>query len=460
MATRRPIVLVSGVQSELPNNDGIYAASITSSLLEVSSVVGSTISGANIFGNNANINSLVASSTTGTTANITNIAGTTVSGTNVLGNTGSFTSLSGATVLGNTIQAPLVTGTTSISGASVLGDNALFTNVTGTTTVSGTSILGSSATVSDITGTTTVSGAAVLGAAGTFSNVTGTTTVSGTSILGSSATISDITGTTTISGASFLGNTASFTSTSSASAFIPTGSSVPSNGIYLPATNTVGLASDGTGRISFGTTGAVFNDSGDDFDLRVEGDTEANLIVVDASADAVGFGTASPAVRCDVAGKVRSSVGILFGSDTADINTLDDYEEGTWTPVPVALSAASQPTYTSSGAYIKIGKYVFLKGSINITVAAGAGTTQTRITGIPFNAGSSGSGASENLLLTPGAYSALSASAADSNTPTGAYIYEFFILTRSLFASTSGGQVNHGWQRVGTFAFTCAYRLP
>jgi hypothetical protein len=392
MATRRPIVLVSGVQAELPNNDGIYAASITSNLLEVSSIVGATISGANILGNNANINSLVASSTTGTTANITNITGTTVFGTTVSGNTGSFTSLSGAAVLGNTIQAPLITGTTSISGASVLGSNARFNNVTGTTTVSGTSILGSSAVVSNITGTTTVSGAAILGAIGTFSNITGTTTVSGTSILGSSATISNITGITTVSGTSVLGNSSFFTSTSSASAFIPTGSSVPSNGIYLPATNTVGLASNGTNRLSFGTTDAVFNDTGDNFDLRVEGDTEANLIVVDASADAVGFGTATPAVRCDVAGLIRASTGILFGTDTAANNALDDYEEGTWTPSLAGTTTAG--TYTLSGLearYTKIGNLVTVAarfGFSSITDGTGAGLN---LGGLPFNYPATGS---------------------------------------------------------------------
>jgi hypothetical protein len=43
------------------------------------------------------------------------------------------------------------------------------------------------------------------------------------------------------------------------------------------------------------TSGAVvFNDAGANVDFRVEGDTEANLLFVDASADAVGIGTSSP----------------------------------------------------------------------------------------------------------------------------------------------------------------------
>jgi hypothetical protein len=43
------------------------------------------------------------------------------------------------------------------------------------------------------------------------------------------------------------------------------------------------------------TSGAVvFNDAGADVDFRVEGDTDANLLFVDASADKVGIGTSSP----------------------------------------------------------------------------------------------------------------------------------------------------------------------
>jgi hypothetical protein len=38
----------------------------------------------------------------------------------------------------------------------------------------------------------------------------------------------------------------------------------------------------------------VFNDAGADVDFRVEGDTDANLLFVDASADAVGIGTNAP----------------------------------------------------------------------------------------------------------------------------------------------------------------------
>jgi len=152
--------------------------------------------------------------------------------------------------------------------------------------------------------------------------------------------------------------------------------------------------------------------------------------------------------------------GIQFNGDTAAANALDDYEEGTWTPVASAVGATTQPVYTSSGRYLKIGKLVYLTGSISVTTASTGGVSQTRITGIPFSMGAGGSGLADyEPQFTVGAYSAVSSSAADSLTPTGAYVYESAILLRSLFGSTAGGQVNHGWTKVGNFSFSLTYYL-
>lgn len=43
-----------------------------------------------------------------------------------------------------------------------------------------------------------------------------------------------------------------------------------------------------------GAGGIIINETGGDFDTRIEGDTDANLVFVDAGQDAVGIGTASP----------------------------------------------------------------------------------------------------------------------------------------------------------------------
>ena len=77
--------------------------------------------------------------------------------------------------------------------------------------------------------------------------------------------------------------------------------------------------------------------------------------------------------------------GVRFGSDTATANSLDDYEEGTWTPT-VGGNTAQGSTSSGSvaGKYIKIGKLVFASFSIvNITVASASG--HLKIGGFPFN---------------------------------------------------------------------------
>jgi hypothetical protein len=63
----------------------------------------------------------------------------------------------------------------------------------------------------------------------------------------------------------------------------------------------------------------VFNDAGADVDFRVEGDTDANLLFVDASTDRVGVGTNTPSSLFDVDGlltitNARGSASFSFNS--------------------------------------------------------------------------------------------------------------------------------------------------
>jgi hypothetical protein len=57
-----------------------------------------------------------------------------------------------------------------------------------------------------------------------------------------------------------------------------------------------------TGNVSFDGGSFVFNEAGADKDARFEGDTDANLLFLDASTDRIGIGTSSPSVKLEVAG--------------------------------------------------------------------------------------------------------------------------------------------------------------
>ena len=79
--------------------------------------------------------------------------------------------------------------------------------------------------------------------------------------------------------------------------------------------------------------------------------------------------------------------GINFGASQgggATSDLLDDYEEGTWTPVPQgATTAGSVTAGTISGQYIKIGKLVYATVRMeNVTFSGSTGII--RIAGLPF----------------------------------------------------------------------------
>ena len=58
--------------------------------------------------------------------------------------------------------------------------------------------------------------------------------------------------------------------------------------------------------------------------------------------------------------RINSKGGIMFGSDTAAANTLDDYEEGTFTPNLKFGSTDNATTYDRTGQYTKIGNTVYV----------------------------------------------------------------------------------------------------
>jgi hypothetical protein len=57
-----------------------------------------------------------------------------------------------------------------------------------------------------------------------------------------------------------------------------------------------------TGNVSLDGGTFIFNESGADKDFRVEGDTDANLFIADASTDRIGIGTATPSHLVDIEG--------------------------------------------------------------------------------------------------------------------------------------------------------------
>lgn len=118
-------------------------------------------------------------------------------------------------------------------------------------------------------------------------------------------------------------------------------------------------------------------------ELGIAGD---DALHVKLSADGV---TWSEALRLAADGTVRLPQGHLVfpaaANPSADAHTLDDYDEGTWTPGLNFNNAGTGITYGSPtlGRYTKIGRTVHAKGSVVLT-SKGSATGAATITGLPF----------------------------------------------------------------------------
>jgi hypothetical protein len=154
-----------------------------------------------------------------------------------------------------------------------------------------------------------------------------------------------------------------------------------------------------TEKMIIGTTNLVINDIGAVFNVRIEGDTDANLFFTDATNSRVGIGIITPAEKLDVVGNIKLSGNVIpasgFGIDfaaTAGTGTselLADYEEGTFTPVIQGSSTAGTATYSAqNGKYTKIGNKVFFEIYVNYNT--GTGTGNLRVGGLPFTSISAG----------------------------------------------------------------------
>ena len=120
--------------------------------------------------------------------------------------------------------------------------------------------------------------------------------------------------------------------------------------------------------------------------------------------------------------------GGLHIGGTGAANKLDDYEEGTWTPSFTASTSNPTITYNAterSASYIKIGKMVFVQGTIRTSATSG-GSGSLQLAGLPFTAQSAAT------PERPGGFSVSGYQTGfGGNHPTGGYINvnsNFFVI--------------------------------
>ena len=169
-------------------------------------------------------------------------------------------------------------------------------------------------------------------------------------------------------------------------------------GSYAGLSTTGGLNSFfgyGAGNtITTGTNNTIigsFDGNGDGLDIR----TVSNYVVLaDGSGNRQITMKEGQTLALDSA-VPNAGTGITFPatqSASSNANTLDDYEEGTWTPVAARFTGGNiTAVYGGSnvGKYTKIGRIVILECSLDITSVSSQGSSLSQIKGLPFTPASS-----------------------------------------------------------------------
>jgi hypothetical protein len=182
---------------------------------------------------------------------------------------------------------------------------------------------------------------------------------------------------------------------------------------------------DGSAVGSIGTAGGTLDIGSGDTSLRFSSGLDAIYPIA-----SVGGGGRDAAVDLGVSSQrfkdLYLSGGVVFGNTGGVVSskTLDDYEEGTWTPVLKRDGSTNNATITLSGSalYTKVGRMVTVSFYLSaIDYSAVTDGTSAIITGFPFAgtstwySGSIGYGTSTNASYTTWVLSTLTGYFLDSD---------------------------------------------
>lgn len=116
-------------------------------------------------------------------------------------------------------------------------------------------------------------------------------------------------------------------------------------------------------------------------------DTTNPIVYLNASAHSAA---AHRRIAFQHGGVTKASIdadGLKFNGDTAAANALDDYEEGTWSPVAQNIANATGFTI-SNGVYTKVGRLVTVSAEVDFSTTSASAETRFTLN-LPLNTGSS-----------------------------------------------------------------------
>ena len=146
--------------------------------------------------------------------------------------------------------------------------------------------------------------------------------------------------------------------------------------VTLPdGTGTI-IADNGSGSVGIGTSSPArpleVKDSSDQANIRLQGSVGYCDLSGNGGngSDFVVLTEGTEKFRVKETGGIRATDGILFGSDTAAANTLDDYEEGTHVVTATMTSSGSVTLNRDTMSYTKDGRLVTCTGEIDISTTS------------------------------------------------------------------------------------------
>ena len=292
------------------------------------------------------------------------------------GGTGLASGTSGG-VLAFTATGTLASSTALAASALVIGGGA---GAAPSTTTTGTGVVTALGVNTGTAGAFVVNGGALgTPSGGTVTNLTGTASININGTVG--ATTATTGAFTTLSASSTLAVGASVTGALSqfeSSSLKQIKITYPSVASYFLNTNASGnltIDKDGSLLGTFSSTGLAVTGT---LSATTTGQVGTTLGVGNATPSASGAGITFPATQ----------------SASSDANTLDDYEEGTWTPAVTFGGGATGVAYgvSNGGTYTKVGRIVTVCGILDLT-SKGSSTGNISITGLPFSGSNFGGAA-------------------------------------------------------------------
>ena len=162
-----------------------------------------------------------------------------------------------------------------------------------------------------------------------------------------------------------------------------TGALTSESSLTFDGTTLATTAFTATGNVSLDGGTFVFNESGADKDFRVEGDSEANLLMIDASTDRIGIGTATPSHLVDIEGVGHAATCFVSADLCATTKVVSPALcIGSQYALPAADGSAGQIMCTDGS-----GAIVFATASAGVTLAGSTNNTIATVTGANALAG-------------------------------------------------------------------------